>query len=99
MIKELSQLTDLGAFFENKSLKQAQDRSVEMTVNKLPSWVKHVLKNSPGYQVSTFSCQVICFECETIRSSFDTSFRRCRVSLKTDNKKDDEQLELVESRI
>ena len=40
---------------ENKGLKQAQDRSVEMTVNKPPSWVKHVLKYSPGYQVSTFS--------------------------------------------
>ena len=29
---------------ENKGLKQAQDRSVEMTVNKPPSWVKHMLK-------------------------------------------------------
>ena len=32
-----------------------QDRSVEMTVNKLPFWVKHVLKNLRGYQASTFS--------------------------------------------
>jgi len=40
---------------ENKGLKQAQDRSVEMTVNKPPFWVKHMLKNSPGYQASTFS--------------------------------------------
>ena len=26
-----------------------------MTVNQLPSWVKHMLKNLPGYQASTFS--------------------------------------------
>ena len=39
---------------ENKGLKEAQDRSVEMSVNKPPSWVKHELKYSPGYQASTF---------------------------------------------
>ena len=50
-------LTDLGAFkpLENKGLKQAQDRSVEVTVNKPPSWVKHMLKNLLGYQASTLS--------------------------------------------
>ena len=32
-----------------------QDRRVEMTANQPPSWVKHVLKNLPGYQASTFS--------------------------------------------
>ena len=39
---------------ENKGLKEAQDRSVEMSVNKPPSWVKHELKYLPGYQASTF---------------------------------------------
>ena len=29
---------------ENKGLKEAQDCSVEMSVNKLPSWVMHELK-------------------------------------------------------
>ena len=57
MIKELSQfywrILELSS--ENKGLKQAQDRSVEMTVSKPPSWIKHVLKNSPGYQVPTFN--------------------------------------------
>ena len=54
MIKELSQfyqqIWELSS--ENKGL---QDRSIEITVNKLPSWVKHILKNLLGYQGSTFS--------------------------------------------
>ena len=57
MIKELSQfyqqIWELSS--ENKGLKQEQDRSIEITVNKLPSWVKHILKNLLGYQGSTFS--------------------------------------------
>ena len=36
-------------------MKQKQDGSVEMTVNKLPSWVKHMLQNLSGYQALTFS--------------------------------------------
>ena len=40
---------------ENKGLKQEQDHSIEITVNKLPSWVKHEVKNLLGYQGSTFS--------------------------------------------
>ena len=55
VIKELSQfyqqIWELS--LENKGLKQVQDRSIEITVNKPPSWVKHVLKNFPGYQGST----------------------------------------------
>ena len=55
---------------ENKGLKQAQGRSLEMTVNNPPSWVKHMLKNLPCDQVLIFSSKqsmsVICFECKTI---------------------------------
>ena len=40
---------------EKKGLKQTQDCSVEMTVNKPLSWVKHGLKHSSGYQASPFS--------------------------------------------
>ena len=32
-------------------MKQAQDCSVEMAVKKPPSWVKHVLKNSPSINI------------------------------------------------
>ena len=54
MIKEAyKKIWELSS--ENKGLKQAQDCSVEMTVNKLPSCVKHGLKNSSGYQASPFS--------------------------------------------
>ena len=54
---------------ENKGLKQAQDRSLEMTVNKPPSWVKHVLiRLVTRYQhsVQNDRCHLICFECKTI---------------------------------
>ena len=121
--------------------------TVEITVNKPPSWVKHVLKHSPGYPASTFGlffhvtltpnrptvsyngnrmsilmytlythvcpvypcipcvptythtylvypvypcipwCQMICFAYKMIRSSFNTSFRRCRSHWKTITKR------------
>ena len=57
VIKELSQfyqqIWELSS--DNKGQKQEQDSSIEITVNKLPSWVKHMLKNLLGYQGSTFS--------------------------------------------
>ena len=59
-------------------MKQAQDCSVEMAVKKPPSWVKHVLKNSPGYPASTFSSKRSMPGDLMIRLSLNTSFRRCR---------------------
>ena len=65
VIKELSQfyLQIWEPSSENKGLKQAQDRSVEMTVNKPPSWVKHMLKKKFAWLPSINDrCQMICSE-------------------------------------
>ena len=39
-----------GSFPWRINVKQVQDCSVEMTVNKPPSWVKQLFKSLPGYQ-------------------------------------------------
>lgn len=39
-----------GSFPWKINVKQVQDCSVEMTLNKPPSWVKQLFKSLPGYQ-------------------------------------------------